>query len=50
MDEALAGVVLLDEEMEEKARQDSWGKKVSVDFCIFGVREGGILGRNLSGR
>ena len=35
-DVRLSGFVLLYEGMEEKARQDSWGKKVSVYFYILG--------------
>ena len=31
-DVRLSGFDLLGEGMKEKARQDSWGKKVSVDF------------------
>ena len=41
-DVRLSGFVLLCEGMEEKARQDSWGKKVSVYFYVLGGREGGF--------
>ena len=41
-DVRLSGFVLLYEGMEEEARQDRWGKKVSVDFYILRGGEGGF--------
>ena len=41
-DVRLSGFVLLGEWVEEKARQDSWGKKFSVYFNILCGRKGGF--------
>jgi hypothetical protein len=41
-DVRLSGFVLLCEGMEEKARQNSWGEKVSIYFYVLGGGEGGF--------
>ena len=41
-DVRLSGFVLLGEWVEEKARQDSWGKKVSIYFDILWGGKGGF--------
>ena len=41
-DVRLSGFVLLCEGMEEKARQNSWGEKISIYFYVLGGGEGGF--------